>query len=101
LSGGRQFDPLSSHFFPQKGVRHLQQYPGAVARQRIRAHRAPVRQVLQYLQPLLHDGMGLFALDMGDKTDAAGIVFVGWIVKSLGEGRLIHVLPLGKKSRVE
>jgi hypothetical protein len=27
--------------------------------------------------------MALVALDVGDETDAAGIVFVGWVVQTL------------------
>jgi hypothetical protein len=28
--------------------------------------------------------MALVALDMGDETDATGVVFIGWIVQTLG-----------------
>jgi hypothetical protein len=58
-----------------------------------------MRQILQYLEPLLDDGMGFFPLDVRNKADATGIVFVRGIVKPLGNGRISHVLPLGKKSR--
>jgi hypothetical protein len=44
---------------------------------------APVVEVLQDLQALLDDRVALVALDMGDKADAAGIVFVGRIVQTL------------------
>jgi hypothetical protein len=53
-----------------------------------------VVEVLQDSEPLLDDQMRLQALDMGDKTHAARIVFVNWIVESLGKGRVIQGLPL-------
>ncbi len=93
LARRRQLDVLARHFFAQEGVRHLDQDAGAVARQRIGADGAAVRQVLQYLQPLLDDGVGFFALDVRDEADAAGVVLVGGIVKTLGKGRLVHGLP--------
>jgi hypothetical protein len=40
-------------------------------------------QVFQDLQTLLDDGMAFAALDMGDKSDATGVVFVGRVVQSL------------------
>ena len=93
LARRRQLDVLARHFFAQEGVRHLQQDARTVARQRIGADGAPVRQILQYLQPLLHDGVGFFALDVRHEADAAGVVLIGGIVKTLGKGRLVHGLP--------
>ena len=97
LSVRRQLDVLPGHFFAQERVRNLQQDAGTVASKRIGADRASMRQILEYLQPLLDDGVGFLALDMGDETDAAGVVFIGRIVESLGKGRLVQVLPLVSK----
>jgi hypothetical protein len=35
-----------------------------------------VREVLEYGEALLDDGMALLALDMGDKADAARVVLI-------------------------
>ena len=50
---------------------------------RVGAHRAAVGQVLQDQQALLDDGVAFLAFDVGDKADAAGIVFVGGVVQTL------------------
>jgi hypothetical protein len=79
----RQFHALLGHFFAVVLVRDLDQDTGAVAHQRVGAHRAPVIEVLQDQQTLFHDRVALVALDVGDETDAAGIVFIGRIVQTL------------------
>ncbi|MNQ69403.1 hypothetical protein D3C85_839940 [compost metagenome] len=79
----RQFHALLGHFFAVVLVGNLDQDAGAIAHQRIGAHGAPVIEVFQYQQTLFDDRMGLVALDMGDETDAAGIVFIGWVVQAL------------------
>ena len=50
----------------------------------VRAHRAAMVQVLQDLQALLDDGVAFLALDVGDETDAAGVMFVLGVVQALG-----------------
>ena len=45
---------------------------------------APVIEIFQDQQALLDDGVALVALDVGDETDAAGIVFIGRVVQTLG-----------------
>ena len=80
----RQFHALLGHLVAVVLVRNLDQDTGAVAHQRIGAHGAPVIEVFQDQQALFHDGVALVALDVGDETDAAGIVFIGRIVQTLG-----------------
>jgi hypothetical protein len=46
-------------------------------------------EVLQYLEPLLNNFVGLVSTDMGNESDPTGIVFVGGIVESLGVG-VVH-----------
>src|SRR5690606_36091241 len=41
------------------------------------------RQILQDEEPLLHDLVALLALDVADEADAAGVVLVRGVVKSL------------------
>ena len=80
LPDRRKLHPLRRHFLAQEPVRDLDQDAGAVARQRIGAGRAAVSEVLEDLQPLVDDGVALCALDVGDKADATGVMFVGGIV---------------------
>jgi hypothetical protein len=44
-----------------------------------------VFEVFQDLQALLDNRVGLLALDMGNKTDAAGIVFVGRVIQAVSQ----------------
>jgi hypothetical protein len=43
-----------------------------------------VIEVLQDQQTLFDDGVAFISLDVGDESDAAGIVFIGRIVQTLG-----------------
>ena len=60
----------------QQCVGNLQQYPGTVAEQRVRSDRAAVVDIDQNFQTALDRQMRLLALDIRDKTDAAGVMFV-------------------------
>ncbi|MNS96608.1 hypothetical protein D3C72_1309180 [compost metagenome] len=110
FAGGRQAHALRGHFFAVELVRNLDQDTGAVAHQRVRADGTPVVQVLQDLQALGNDLVGLLALDVRDHADAAGVVLVGRVVHALrlrtqlvqveGGGRLADLLAglrLGRK----
>ncbi|MCY1552791.1 hypothetical protein D9M68_892110 [compost metagenome] len=88
---GRQGHALGGHFFTVQGIGQLDQDAGTVAHELVRPHRAPMVQVFQDLQTLLHDGMAFFALDMGHEADTAGVVFVGRVVQTL----LLELLLLG------
>jgi hypothetical protein len=52
-----------------------------------------VGEILEDLEALLDDGMALPALDMGNETDAAGVVFLIRPIEALGlwDPRAIHV----------
>jgi len=82
--GLRQGDALGGHFLAVELIGDLDENPRAVAHQLIGADGAPVVQVFQDLQGLLDDGMALVPLDVGDETDAAGIVFLFGAVETLG-----------------
>jgi hypothetical protein len=92
LAHGREADRPAREFFAKETVRNLDQDPGAVALQRVGANGAAVRQILQDLEALLDDFMRLLALDVGDEADAAGVVFIGGVVKTLLQGK-IHQFP--------
>jgi hypothetical protein len=64
-------------------MRDLDQDSGAVARLRVASARAAMSQVDEDLQSLFNDVVRLLALNINDKTDATGIVFVAWIVETL------------------
>ena len=74
---------LPGHFFAQELIGNLDQDSGAVPHQRISAHGAAVIEILQDQQPLLDDRMALLALDVRHKTDPAGVVLVGRVIKPL------------------
>ncbi len=71
----------------QQRVRHLDQAPGAVTDQGIGADRTAVIEIYQDLQAALDNVVRFSPFDIGDETDAAGVMFVARIVKSLSPGR--------------
>ena len=80
----------------EERVRDLQQQAGAVAGTRVGTDGAAVMQPLEDRQALADDLVAFFALDMRDKTDAAGIVFVRRVVQPLfrRQGTVTHRTPL-------
>ena len=50
-----------------------------------------MQQVDQDLERLADDRMRRPALDVGDEADAAGIMFVAWVVETLGRGESFHM----------
>ena len=86
LAGFRQRETERGAFAREKFVRNLNQHTGAVAGFRIAAASAAVRQIDQNLNALEDDVVRFLAFDIGHKADAAGIVLVSRIVKSLRRG---------------
>ena len=84
----RQRYVLLGHLLAEELVRDLYEDPRAVAGQRVCAHSATMREVLEDREPLLDDGMALGALDVRHKADATGVMFVGRVVQTLGFGRM-------------
>ena len=66
----------------EKLVGNLNENAGAVAGARVGPDSAAMLEILHNRQRVLHDGMRLPALDVGDETDPAGILRQGRIVKS-------------------
>jgi len=77
FTGGRQRDAQLGHLFAVQRVGDLDQDARAVAHELVGTHGTPVVDVLQDLQGLRHDVVALDALDVGDETEATGVVFVG------------------------
>ncbi len=69
-------------------MRDLKQDTRAVARIRVAAGRAPVFQFAQHIQSLLDNGMGFMAFGVGDKADAASVMFKRRVVQSMRGGQL-------------
>ena len=92
LAGRRQRDAGLLGPFAEQRIGNLDQDAGAVAHQRIGAHRAAMIQIDEKLQALADDLMGLGALDVGDKADAARVMLVARVVKTLFR-RQTHQTP--------
>src|SRR5262249_21138153 len=60
-----------------------EQDAGTVALQRISTRRATMRQILEDLQSLANDCMAFPSFDMRDKADAAAVVLISRVVKTL------------------
>jgi len=78
-----QLHPQQCADLVQKLVRHLQEDAGAVAGIGLTAAGAAMIKIDKHGQCLLDDLVGLFALHVGDESDAAGIVLELGIVEAL------------------
>ena len=83
FTGLRQGNALRRHFLAEEAIRDLHQDTGAIAHQRIGTDSTAMRQVLQDEQAILDDLVRLLPLHMGNEADAAGIMFVAWVVETL------------------
>ena len=70
----------------EKLVRDLNQDARAIARLRIAAARAAMRQVDEDLNTFQHDIVGFLPFDIGDEPESAGVVLVLWAVHTLSFG---------------
>ena len=84
VAGLGQLDLELGALLGQEVVRDLDQDAGAVARDRVGAHRAPVLDVAQDGDRVLDERVGLAALEIGDEADATGIVLPLRIEEPLG-----------------
>jgi hypothetical protein len=76
LASGWQRDTLRLHLFPVQRVRQLDQDTRAIAHELVCPHGTPVVKIFQNLQGILHDGVALFAANVGHKTNAARVVLM-------------------------
>ncbi len=75
-----QLEPLG--LGSKQPVGQLNEDAGAVARKRIGADRAPMGEVMEYVDPIQENAMTLAIFDVRNEADAAGIMLVARIVKS-------------------
>ena len=68
-------------------VRDLHQHAGAVAHQRVGADGAAMLEVLEDLQPVLDDAVGLAVVQVDDEADAAGVALVQRVVEAAARSR--------------
>ena len=82
---GGQIDAGLDANDPEKGVGHLKQDAGPVARVGLAAARAAVAQVHQHSQRVAQNLVRAPAIDIGDKPDAARSVLAARVVKGIVE----------------
>jgi len=94
-AGGRQLDPELVAFLGEEGVRRLQEDAGAVAGVLLGAGSAAVLEVEQHLERFHHDVVRRAALDVGDESEATGVVLECRVVESLRwrKSHRFHVGP--------
>ena len=73
-------------FAREELMRNLDQHAGAIARFRIAATGSAMRQVDQDLHALRMIRASASPLNIDDEADAAGIMFICWIVQTLAFG---------------
>jgi hypothetical protein len=78
-------------------MRDLNQDASAVARLRVAAAGAAVREIDQNLNALFDDLVAPLAAQAGYKTDSASIVLVRWIIKTLRRRQTVNRLPNGQR----
>ena len=83
FSGLRQNDAQFFGLLREKFVRNLDKNAAAVAKLRIGADGAAMIQIEQDLKAHLDDVVAGRVMQIGDEADAAGIMFLGGIVKAL------------------
>ena len=72
-------------------MRNLNQHAGAVTRLRVASARATVRQVEQNLQALRNNVVAFSAAEAGDKSNAARVMLLRRMVKSLRGRQAIRI----------
>ena len=89
IARGRQLDASLRRHRREKLLRHLDQDAGAIARERIAAAGAAMREVFQHLEPLPDDLVALPPVQVDDEPHAAGVMLIGRIVEALGWGKSV------------
>ncbi|MNE17902.1 hypothetical protein D3C80_1109020 [compost metagenome] len=104
FAGLRQGHTLLGHFLTEEPIRDLHQNARAVTHQRVGTDSTAMRQVFQDEQAVLDDLVRLLALHIGNEADAAGIMLVARIIKTLGGrnagGDERHALPGFRRGHV-
>jgi len=77
----RSIGPLAN-----QRIGNLDENPRAIAQQRISAHRTAMVELFEDLQRLRNDRVAFLSLDMRNHADAAGVMFVGGVIETLGGG---------------
>lgn len=83
MAGRRQLDAEPGALLHEEAMRDLGEDAAAVAKLGIGTDRAAMVEIVQDLQALLDDRMGLAVLHVGDEADAAGVLLIGRIIETL------------------
>src|SRR5580700_158461 len=86
----RQREAEWTAFANEKIVRNLNDDARAIAGVRFATASAAMLKIEQDLKRFLNNVVSIAVLEIGNETDAAGIVFVRRVVKPLGRGRSAH-----------
>jgi hypothetical protein len=90
LAGLRQAQIEGLALLLEEGVRHLNQEPSAISRERVAAAGSAVHQVQKQLDPVPHDRMRRAAVQCRYESNTTGVVFVARVVEARGR-RQTHV----------
>ena len=94
FAGRWQHHALPGHLLTIKRIRQLNQNPCAVAHQLVGADSTTMIQILEDLQALLNDGVGLGALDVCNEAHTAGVMLMAGAIQSV----VLQVFYFGRGS---
>ncbi len=86
----RQSDPELLRFLAEELIRHLHEYACTVAAVLFTPAGAAVVHVLEHQQRVGDELVRRDPLHLTDKPNAARVMFVSWVVQSLGRGIKVH-----------
>ena len=92
LASRRQRQPVLGTHLPQEFVRHLEQHARAVARVVFTATGPTMLEILENFEAARQNVVRLHAIQVGDKADSAGIVFVLRVVQALSFRRRLAIV---------
>ena len=83
VAGRRKRHALGGHFLPVVGIGNLDQNACAVAAERIGAHGAAMIEIVKNEKGILNGLVRFSAADVGDETDAAGVLLVCRLIQAV------------------
>jgi hypothetical protein len=81
---------MPGHFLAEKLIGHLDQNARTIPHQGVSPNRTAVIEIAQDLQTLFDDAMAFVPFDMGNKTDAAGIMLAAGVIEALRRWRFAY-----------
>ena len=87
VAGGGKLEADALGLLDEEAVRDLQHEASAVARLGVRTHGTAMLEVLEDGKAIRDHAVALLVVDVGDQPDAAGIVFVARVIKTMRLGK--------------